>query len=190
MENNSAPEPEKKKELKAYSFTRIITQNDIVEETPMKPKKENSKQEGITLNFKMNLYDKEISLVAQKENINPKLKNIVYEKYISLETLQSLNKFFSILDKEKIFVIIQKAFEEKLEHISLEEDKIIVKAMINIMEVITEEITFELEKIKMSSEEESQFVKESIKLLTEEKDNLKKEVQLLNQIIKNLRKVT
>jgi hypothetical protein len=89
------------------------------------------------------------------------------------------------LDKEKIFVIIQKAFEEKLEHISLEEDKIIVKAMINIMEVITEEITFELEKIKMSSEEEAEFVKESIKLLTEEKDNLKKEVQLLYQIIED-----
>ena len=62
--------------------------------------------------------------------------------------------------------------------------------MINIMEVMTKEITFKLGKIKMSSEEEAEFVKESIKLLTEEKDNLKKEVQLLNQIIKNLRKVT
>ena len=78
---------------------------------------------------------------------------------------------------EKIFTVIQKAFEEKLEHISLEEDKIIVKAMINIMEVITEEITFELEKIKMSSEEEAEFVKESIKLLTEEKDNLRTDFQ-------------
>jgi hypothetical protein len=40
----------------------------------MKPMKDKSKQEGITLNFLLNLYDKEISLVAQKENINPKLK--------------------------------------------------------------------------------------------------------------------
>ena len=91
---------------------------------------------------------------------------------------------------EKIFAFIQKAFEEKLEHNSVEEDKIIVKIMINIMQVMTEEITFELGKIKMNGEEEAEFVKESIKLLTEEKDNLKKEVQLLNQIIKNLRKVT
>ena len=110
MENNSAPEPEKKKELKAYSFTRIIAQNDKVEETPMKPKKENSKQDGITLNFSLNLYDKEISLVAQKENINPKLKNIVYEKYISLETLQSLNKFFFHFGQGKNICYYSKSF--------------------------------------------------------------------------------
>ena len=110
MENNSAPEPEKKKELKVYSFTRIITPNDKVEEKPTKPKKENSKQEGITLNFKMNLYDKEISLVAQKENINPKLKNIVYEKYISLETLQSLNKFFFHFGQGKNICYYSKSF--------------------------------------------------------------------------------
>ena len=84
---------------------------------------------------------------------------------------------------EKIFAFIQKAFEEKYEHISVEEDRIIVKLMINIMEVMTEEITFEHEKIKMICEEEAEFVKESIKLLTEEKVNLKKEVHLLNQFI-------
>jgi hypothetical protein len=149
----------------------------------MKPMKDKSKQEGITLNSLLNLYDKEISLVAQKENINQKLKNIVYGEYIILEALQSLFKFFSILGMETIYAIIQKAFEEKYEHISVEEDRIIVKLMINIMEVMTNEITFKLGKIKMSSEEEALFVKESIKLLTEEQDNLKKEVHLLNQII-------
>lgn len=111
----------------------------------------------------MTLYDKEISLVAQKENINPKLPNIIYEKYITLETLQSLNKFFSILETEKIFVFIQNAFEQKLDHISSEDDKIIIKVMINIMKVISEEITFELERIKLSNEEETTIIKESKK---------------------------
>ena len=37
--------------------------------------------------------------------------------------------------------------------------------MINFMEVIAEEITFELEKIKISSEEVAEFVKDSIYLL-------------------------
>ena len=45
---------------------RNITPNDKVEEKTMKPMKGKSKQEGITLNFSLNLYDKEISLVAQK----------------------------------------------------------------------------------------------------------------------------
>lgn len=120
MENNSAPEPEKKKELKVYSFTRNIISNENDEETPGK---DDLKLAGNTINFALTLYDKEISLVAQKENINPKLPNIIYEKYITLETLQSLNKFFSILETEKIFVFIQNGFEQKLDHISIEDSK-------------------------------------------------------------------
>jgi hypothetical protein len=138
----------------------------------------------------LTLYDKEISLVAQKENINPKLPNIIYEKYITLEMLQSLNKFFSILETEKIFVFIQNGFEQKLDYLSVEDDKIIVKVMINIMEVITEEITFELERIKLNNEEETTIIKESIKLLTEEKINLKNKVMLLNNTIEELKKTT
>ena len=41
--------------------------------------------------------------------------------------------------------------------------------MINFMEVMKEEIIFELEKKKLSSEEETNNNKESIKSLTEEK---------------------
>ena len=41
--------------------------------------------------------------------------------------------------------------------------------MINIMKVMTEEIIFELKKVKLSIEEEATIIKESIKLLTKEK---------------------
>ena len=187
MENSSAPEPEKKKELKTYSFTRDIFSNEKDEETPGNNENKNG---GNTLNLTLTLYDKEISLIAQKENISPKLPNIIYEKYISSETLQGLNKIFSILDTEKIFTIIKNSFEQKLDHITIEEDKIIIKLMINFMEVMTEEIVFELEQVKMSEEEEVIIVKESIKSLTEEKKNLKEEVAKLKNTIEELKKST
>ena len=187
MENSSAPEPEKKKELKTYSFTRNIFSNEKDEETPGNNENKNG---GNTLNLTLTLYDKEISLIAQKENISPKLPNIIYEKYISSETLQGLNKIFSILDTEKIFTIIKNSFEQKLDHITIEEDKIIIKLMINFMEVMTEEIVFELEQVKMSEEEEVIIVKESIKSLMEEKKNLKEEVAKLKNTIEELKKST
>ena len=111
MENKSAPEPEKKKELKVYSFTRNIHINEKDDETPGK---DDSKICGNTLNLSLKLYDIEISLIAQRERLNPKLPNILYEKYLSLETLQSLNRFFSVLDTEKIFIIIKNALEQKI----------------------------------------------------------------------------
>ena len=187
MENNSAPEPEKKKELKTFSFTRDISNKENDEKTPGNDENKNG---GNILNLTLTLYDKEISLVAQRDNINPKLPNIIYEKYISAETLQGLNKIFSVLDTEKIFTIIKNSFEQKFDHIAIEEDKIIIKLMINFMEVMTEEIAFELDKIKLSSEEENSIIKESIKLLTEEKKNLKNEVTQLNNTIEELKKIT
>ena len=187
MENSSAPEPEKKKELKTFSFTRDISNKENDEKTPGNDENKNG---GNILNLTLTLYDKEISLVAQRDNINPKLPNIIYEKYISAETLQGLNKIFSVLDTEKIFIIIKNSFEQKFDHIAIEEDKIIIKLMINFMEVMTEEIAFELDKIKLSSEEENSIIKESIKLLTEEKKNLKNEVTQLNNTIEELKKIT
>ena len=187
MENRSAPEPEKKKELKTFSFTRDISNKENDEKTPGNDENKNG---GNILNLTLTLYDKEISLVAQRDNINPKLPNIIYEKYISAETLQGLNKIFSVLDTEKIFTIIKNSFEQKFDHIAIEEDKIIIKLMINFMEVMTEEIAFELDKIKLSSEEENSIIKESIKLLTEEKKNLKNEVTQLNNTIEELKKIT
>ena len=107
----------------------------------------------------LKLYDKEISLIAQRERLNPKLPNILYEKYLSLETLQSLNKFFSVLDTEKIFIIIKNALEQKLDHITIEDETIKIKIIINFMEVMTEEILFELEQIKLSNKEETTIIK-------------------------------
>ena len=136
----------------------------------------------------LKLYDKEISLIAQRERLNPKLPNILYEKYLSLETLQSLNKFFSVLDTEKIFIIIKNSLEQKLDHITIEDDTIKIKIIINFMEVMTEEILFELEQIKLSNEEETTIIKESIRFLTEEKNNLKNEITALNNTVEELKK--
>ena len=72
----------------------------------------------------------------------------------------------------------------------LEEDKLVIKLMINFMEVVTEELTFELQKIKLSSEEESLIINESIKALTEEKNILKKEVNSLNNTVAELKKMS
>ena len=182
MEDCSTPDTKKKKELKTYSFTRNIPNNAKKEE--IKGKNE------LTLNLILTLYDKEISLVAQKENINTKFLNIKYEKYINLETLQSMNKFFSILDTEKIFDIIKSGFEQKFDKIYTEEDKIFIKLMINFMEVMKEEIIFELDKRNLSSEEENIIIKESIKLLTEEKKNLKNEVTKLSNTIEEIKKTS
>lgn len=187
MENNPAPEPEKKKGLKVYTFTRNLNPEEKNEETPGK---DILNQENNILNFSLNLYDKEISIIATKKNINPKLPDIIYETYISLETLQGFNKFFSILETEKIYTIIQNSFEQKFDHITIEEDKILIKLMINLMEVITEEIKFELTMVKLSDEEETKIIKESIKLLTEEKNSLKQEVISLNNTIDEFKKLS
>ena len=188
MTDNSAPEPEKKKkELKSCTFTREIGPNEEMEETPGK---NDSKIAGNKLQLTLYLYDTEISLVAQRENINNKMPNILYEESISLETLQSLNKIFSILDLDKIFTIIQKSFEQKFDHISAQEDKLVIKMMINFMEVMTEEVTFELQMIKLTNEEETIIMKESIKLLNEEKQNLTNQVTLLQNSIEELKKTT
>ena len=60
--------------------------------------------------------------------------------------------------------------------------------MINFMEVVTEELTFELQKIKLSSEEESLIINESIKALKEEKIFLKMKLILLIIQLLNLKK--
>ena len=187
MNKFSAPVSKKKKELKTYTFTRVINLEEKNEETTGN---NDLKSDGKTLNLTLTLYDNEISLIAQRENIEHMLPKIVYEKYLSLETLQSLNKFFSVLDADKIFAIIKSGFEQKFDLISIEENKVMIKLVINFMEVITEEIIFELDKMKLSDEEETTIIKESFKLLTEEKKNLKNEVLLLTNTIEELKKIT
>ena len=190
-ENNiSAPEPGKKEALKEYSFTRIINLKNKLRETPKDEDIQKEPKDSTTLNLILSLYPKEISISAKEENKNEKLPNILYETNLSLETLQGYNKFFSILNIEKIFETIQKSFELNYDNMFLEEDKLVIKLMINFMEVVSEELTFELQKIKLSSEEESLFINESIKALTEEKNLLKNEVNSLNNTIAELKKIS
>ena len=190
-ENNiSAPEPGKKEALKEYSFTRIINIKNKHSETPKDEDIQKEPKDSTTLNLIISLYPKEISISAKEKNKNEKLPNILYETNLSLETLQGYNKFFSILSIEKIFETIQKFFELNYDNMFLEEDKLVIKLMINFMEVVTEELTFELQKIKLSSEEESLLINESIKALTEEKNLLKNEVNSLNNTIAELKKIS
>ena len=190
-ENNiSAPEPGKKEALKEYSFTRIINLKNKHSETPKDEDIQKEPKDSTTLNLIISLYPKEISISAKEKNKNEKLPNILYETNLSLETLQGYNKFFSILSIEKIFETIQKFFELNYDNMFLEEDKLVIKLMINFMEVVTEELTFELQKIKLSSEEESLLINESIKALTEEKNLLKNEVNSLNNTIAELKKIS
>ena len=190
-ENNiSAPEPGKKEALKEYSFTRIINLKNKLSETPKDEDIQKEPKDSTTLNLIISLYPKEISISAKEKNKNEKLPNILYETNLSLETLQGYNKFFSILSIEKIFETIQKFFELNYDNMFLEEDKLVIKLMINFMEVVTEELTFELQKIKLSSEEESLLINESIKALTEEKNLLKNEVNSLNNTIAELKKIS
>ena len=190
-ENNiSAPEPGKKEALKEYSFTRIINLKNKHSETPKDEEIQKEPKDSTTLNLIISLYPKEISISAKEKNKNEKLPNISYETNLSLETLQGYNKFFSILSIEKIFETIQKFFELNYDNMFLEEDKLVIKLMINFMEVVTEELTFELQKIKLSSEEESLLINESIKALTEEKNLLKNEVNSLNNTIAELKKIS
>jgi hypothetical protein len=190
-ENNiSAPEPGKKEALKEYSFTRIINLKNKHSETPKDEDIQKEPKDSTTLNLIISLYPKEISISAKEKNKNEKLPNILYETNLSLETLQGYNKFFSILSIEKIFETIQKFFELNYDNMFLEEDKLVIKLMINFMEVVTEELTFELQKIKLSSEEESLLINESIKALTEEKNLLKNEVNSLNNAIAELKKIS
>ena len=149
MENNSAPEPERKKELKVYAFARNIAPvENIKKSRKICPKSRWKYQKFIfELIRQRNIFNR------QKKNINPKLPDITYEKYIS--------------------------FEKNLDNITLEEEKMVIKVMINIIGVITEEIIFGLLMVKLCNQEEKEIIKESIKLLTEEKNSLKQEVTLL-----------
>ena len=54
--------------------------------------------------------------------------------------------------------------------------------------MVSEEIKIELEMIKLSNEEETNMLKDSIKILKEEKNSLKNEVKLLNNAIEGLKK--
>ena len=192
--NQEAPAPEKKI-LKSFIFIRSLQNN---EETPKGPKdekennQENLKQEKgeidkIILNFTLNLYEDEIVFNVKQRKEKFKVFNIIYEKSFLHEFFKNY-KILSLANLEKIFDLIQKSFDLNYDHIILEENQLKIKLMINVMDVITEEINFEIPMIKMTNQNEVLSLKESIKFLEQERNNQKKEIITLNETLEELKK--
>ena len=186
--NEEAPAP-KKKELKTVSFTRIIQQD---EETPKGPeenqeKKKDKSLEKIVLNFTLNLYDDEITFEVKQSKENIKAPQFIYEKGLNLDNFKN-NKFLAILTLDKIFDFIHLSFDQNLDQISFIENALKIVLMINLMNVMTEEINIEIPMIKMSSQDEMNSLKESMKFLDKEKNELKNEIKTLNETLEELLK--
>ena len=193
--NQEAQNPEKKKELKSFTFSRSL-QND--EEIPQGPKnekgnnqenikKEKEKSDKFILDFTLNLYEDEIIFNIKQRKENFKVANIIYEKGFSPEFFKSY-KILTLLNLEKTFDLIQKSFELDYDQIILEENKLKIKLVINLMDVITEEINLEIPMIKMASQDEVLSLKESIKFLEQERNNQKKEISSLNETLEAIKK--
>ena len=60
--------------------------------------------------------------------------------------------------------------------------------MINLMDVISEEINFEIPMIKMEKQDEVLSLKESAKFLEQERSNQKKEITTLNETLEERNK--
>ena len=189
MEDAKAPEPEKMEEIKRYTFTKIIQSQEV---TPQGPKideqKPDKEKESTKLDFALILYRDGIAFDVKEIKEERKTPVAIYETLINLETLKSLCNLFNKLNAEKIWELIQKSFEMNYDNISVEEEGIKIKLMINIMDVITEEISFTIPKIQFTKEEEVETLKESIKILDNEKNSLKKEVKDLNILVEELKK--
>ena len=186
--NEEAPAP-KKKELKTVSFTRIIQQD---EETPKGPEENQEKKkdkilEKIVLNFTLNLYDDEITFEVKQSKENIKAPQFIYEKGLNLDNFKN-NKFLAILTLDKIFDFIHQSFDQNLDQISFIENALKIVLMINLMNVMTEEINIEIPMIKMSSQDEMNSLKESMKFLDKEKNELKNEIKTLNETLEELLK--
>ena len=186
--NEEAPAP-KKKELKTVSFTRIIQQDG---ETPKGPeenqeKKKDKSLEKIVLNFTLNLYDDEITFEVKQSKENIKAPQFIYEKGLNLDNFKN-NKFLAILTLDKIFDFIHQSFDQNLDQISFIENALKIVLMINLMNVMTEEINIEIPMIKMSSQDEMNSLKESMKFLDKEKNELKNEIKTLNETLEELLK--
>ena len=186
--NEEAPAP-KKKELKTVSFTRIIQQD---EETPKGPEENQEKNkdkslEKIVLNFTLNLYDDEITFEVKQSKENIKAPQFIYEKGLNLDNFKN-NKFLAILTLDKIFDFIHLSFDQNLDQISFIENALKIVLMINLMNVMTEEINIEIPMIKMSSQDEMNSLKESMKFLDKEKNELKNAIKTLNETLEELLK--
>ena len=192
--NENAPDPEKKKELKSFIFTRSI-ENE--EETPKDPKdgklneqnkeKDKEKKDKFLLSFSLKLYEDEIIINAEQRKENFKVANIIYEKNFLLEFFKNY-KILSTINLDKIFDLIQKSFELNYDHISLEEKELKIKLMINIMDVITEEINMEIPMITMTNQDEVLLLKESVKFLEQERTKQKNEIKTLTDTLEEIKK--
>ena len=188
MENAKASET-KIEEIKRYTFTKIIKSQEVTSEGPknveQKPEKE---KESTKLDFILILYEDGIVFDIKEIKEDRKTPVAAYETMMNLETLKDICSLFAKLNTEKIYELIQKSFELNYENISIEEKEIKIKLMINIMNVVTEEINFDIPKLKFTKEEEFETLKESIKILENEKNSLKKEVKALNILFDELKK--
>jgi len=189
--NQEAPDPEKKKELKSFTFTRSLQNNEETPQGPKEEKKNNQEKEKsdkFILDFILNLYENEIVFNVKQRKENFKNANIIYEKAFSPEFFKSY-KILSSLNLDKVFDLIQKSFELNYDHIFFEENELRIKLMINLMDVITEEINLELPMIKMTNQDEVLSLKESIKFLEQERNNQKKEILSLNSTLEELKNI-
>ena len=152
-----------------------------------KRKKEKEKSDKFILDFTLNLYEDEIIFNAKQRKENFKVANIIYEKSFSPEFFKSY-KILTSLNLEKTFDFIQKSFELDYDQIILEENELRIKLMINIMDVLTEEINFEIPMIKMASQDEVLSLKESVKFLEQERNTQKKEIITLNETLEEIKK--
>lgn len=99
--NNKAPEPENKKQLKVHTFPRVIYDQENTPLDPIKNDLKPEKKNDITLNFTLILYEDEIGFNIKEKKENPNLPNAVYEKSLNLETLKSFSKLFKLLNIKK-----------------------------------------------------------------------------------------
>ena len=191
--NEKAPEPEIKKSLKEYTFTRILENDNII--TPegnnnkdLKEEKEEKDKVNLNLSISMILYEGEIEFNVKGTKDNCKVPNVQYVKLFPFEELKNLNKFFTMLQIDKIFDVLQKSFEKQYDVITQGEEELKIKLMINIMDVMTEEISFDLPIIILSSKDELESLKETIKMMEEEKNSFKKMITKLNTTVQELQK--
>ena len=114
-QNENAPEPQKKKELKSFKFTRTLQKEEGTPQGPKEEKEEKENQivnpeksENIILNFSLNLFEDEIVFNVEQRKEKFKVANIIYEKTFTSEFFKDY-KILNQLTLEKIFDFIHKS---------------------------------------------------------------------------------
>jgi hypothetical protein len=191
--DEKAPEPEKRKPLKEFTFTRTLQNGNT--STPLgninndlKGEKNDKNELHLNLSLSMILYEREIEFNVKGTKDNFKVPSIQYLKIFPFEELKGLNKFFSLLKIDKIFEFLQNSFEKNYDAIEQGEEVLKIHLMVNVMEIMTEEITIDLPIISLSNNDELENLKETIKVIEEEKNSFKIMINKLNTTIQELQK--